>query len=381
MRMTTGTVLLALAVAALGWKLFQLARAPEDRPLRVVVAFLATLTGAVVIQVVGVDDPSGALDAALVPGATRLGLNVLSLVFVYLLICFFVFTSGDPAGGRHARRELIPLLLAVVVLTVAMLATPEQARHHSYFGSMHPASIGGFYLTASAYIAYGTARSTRLAWRYAGQTDRRLALGLRIAAAGLLGCLLCDLAQLVSIIARWFGAALNLQYERLLLNLLVLSFAAFLAGVSYPGIVTRLASARRWLRHRHDYHGMRTLWALLNDAFPHDALERSPAPTRDRFGIRRMHHRAYRRVIECRDGLVQLSPYLAARLGTPDTGQIDTVSGADILAALQDRAAERPVRTTAVLVVSPAGPDLDDDVAALVRLSADIDRHLKRRHC
>jgi hypothetical protein len=364
--------LLVIAVLALAWKVFQLCRAPQDRALRVVVAFLAFLTGALLIQVIGVHDPSGSLDSALPPGGTRFALNVLSVTFVYLLICFFIFTSDD-SGGRRARREFVLLLGVIAVLAATMLATPAQERDHSYFGAMHPSSIPLFYLAASSYIVHGTVMGTFLAWRYAARTDPRTALGLRIASIGLLGCLISAVGQIASVAARWTNTITPPRiYERVLLDILVISFALFLLGVTYPGLVTRLASARRWLHHRRRWIRMRTLWSVLHEAFPHDALDRPP-PHSARTGFRHMHHRAYRRVIECRDGLVRLSPYLAARCGE----NLSTLNGADILGALRDHAAGRPVPTTAVLVAHPKTADLDGDVAELVRLSTELERHLK----
>jgi hypothetical protein len=65
----------------------------------------------------------------------------------------------------------------------------------------------------------------------------------------------------------------------------------------------------RWWNHRQAYRGLEPLWTAMNQAFPQDALHRVPQGKARRLLIRHsMHHRYYRRAIECRDGLVQISP-------------------------------------------------------------------------
>ncbi|MET7501758.1 DUF6545 domain-containing protein [Streptomyces microflavus] len=56
-----------------------------------------------------------------------------------------------------------------------------------------------------------------------------------------------------------------------------------------------------------------TLLTALVTAYPELVLNQDPPASRwDGFRLRRTHTRFYRRLIECRDGLVRLSPYLAS---------------------------------------------------------------------
>ena len=72
--------------------------------------------------------------------------------------------------------------------------------------------------------------------------------------------------------------------------------------------------------------------------------------------------------MECRDGLVRISPHLA-ELGVADAeNDPDTIASA-LWTALAQRAEGRHVGGAAVRVLQPSTSDLDDDVACLVALS------------
>jgi hypothetical protein len=80
-----------------------------------------------------------------------------------------------------------------------------------------------------------------------------------------------------------------------------------------------------------------------------------------------VHRRYYRRVIECRDGLVRISPYLARY-------RIDPGADASTLAsrlkdALRAHAEGEPVPPQAMPVAIPQGDGLDADVHELVALA------------
>lgn len=69
----------------------------------------------------------------------------------------------------------------------------------------------------------------------------------------------------------------------------------------------------RLLAHRRRmYRRLTPLWTALHEASPEDSLHRTPAGGwRDALRVRGTHRRYYQLAIECRDGLVRLSPYLA----------------------------------------------------------------------
>src|SRR5205807_5920314 len=97
-----------------------------------------------------------------------------------------------------------------------------------------------------------------------------------------------------------------------------------------------------------------------------DQLSRVPSGRwRDALRLRGVHRRYYRRVIECRDGLVRVSPYLA---GAGDLDQPGHLASA-LRAALRARADGAPVTGAALPVAAPDGEGLDADVRQLVALS------------
>ncbi|MGH3426091.1 MAG: DUF6545 domain-containing protein [Mycobacteriales bacterium] len=79
-----------------------------------------------------------------------------------------------------------------------------------------------------------------------------------------------------------------------------------------------------------------------------------------------MHRRYYRRVIECRDGLVRISPHLAQlrQNGRQDDPLVDLLKD-----ALRAHAAGEPVPPHATPVAVPTQAGLHADVDELVALS------------
>jgi hypothetical protein len=115
------------------------------------------------------------------------------------------------------------------------------------------------------------------------------------------------------------------------------------------------------------------LWGALSTAFPELVLHKPPTGWR-RAGLRPngTHLRFYRRLIECRDGLVRLSPYL--RKVAPDadlaTGSPEQLARHLISALALKPPSEGPhVSLDAVPVALPADNDLDADARELIALS------------
>lgn len=88
-----------------------------------------------------------------------------------------------------------------------------------------------------------------------------------------------------------------------------------------------------------------------------------------------MHRRYYRRVIECRDGLVRISPYLALEAATADAEAPLTpeVAARHLRTALRAYASGEEAPSQAVPVALPSEGEgdgsLESDVRQLIRLS------------
>jgi hypothetical protein len=147
-------------------------------------------------------------------------------------------------------------------------------------------------------------------------------------------------------------------------GLVILGILVFLGGICYPAGRMRLAAVRMWARHRRVYYQLAPLWTELHRAFPQDALARVPSSGwRDAVSPWGVHRRYYRRLIECRDGLVRISPGLS-----PDDGQ---PLGSRVLAAL-DSPPMAAAPEVAVPLAFPDNAGLDADARELVALARQV---------
>lgn len=362
-------VLLMVAVA---WKLRQLVRAPHDLPLR---AVTFCLVSAAIAFPFGL--PAGArwVDSVITPGTAKWAQNVMLLIAVYWLMCFYLFSAEDTENGRRrARWELLPLGFAVTAITVAILATPVDLRGHTFStGDMTSTGVAAFYFFGGLYLFYAIATALRSTWRHAGSSRRPLSTGLRIAAIGMAGMVISSGVRSVLVIIRWRGGSPDPQIAGTAGLALSIAIPLFVIGVIYPSVATRWAAGRVWWQHRRQYHRLRPLWTLLHDAYPEHVLGRVPtAGRRDMLSLRAVHRRYYRRVIECRDGLVWISPYLAqerARSGESEDKACPTELAGLLRAALRARSEGRTVDVRATRVAMPEGEGLDDDVRELIDLA------------
>jgi hypothetical protein len=172
-------------------------------------------------------------------------------------------------------------------------------------------------------------------------------------------------ATLIAVVlVHWAGAAIPWLLVQATVWLVFPSAILLVVGLSYPGVATRLAAARVWWQHLRTYHRLRPLWTKLHEAFPEDALSRTPLSRwRDALSLLGVHRRYYRRVIECRDGLVRISPYVALLDGPlPDR----------LTEALRAHARREPVPEEPMPIALPDGGSLDDDARELVALSESL---------
>lgn len=205
------------------------------------------------------------------------------------------------------------------------------------------------------------------AWRWARRSLRdvagALARGLRLASVGL-ALMVTGLLPLTAVsVLRWARLPCPAVVLSAGESLTILGILVFLGGICYPSVRLRLAAAAIWGRHRRVYHQLAPLWAELHRAFPQDALTRVPSPAwRDAVSPLGVHRRYYRRLIECRDGLVRVSP----RLG-PDDGQ---PLGRRLLVALDSPSATAPGDAVPLAIPDTAG--LDADASELVALARQV---------
>lgn len=288
----------------------------------------------------------------------------------YSVVLFFLFSAlDDAAARRHALLQLIPLGIAVAVIAGAVLSMSGELRVEA---AKIPDSLGGgpagipsvaiFYATANSYLMFSFA--TVFVWtrRYARGAEPRLRRGLGLASTGLALMVPGDAIFVTANLSRLTGNILPRPVLSLGALLMITGAAFFMIGVCYPAVVMRAAAARVWTRHLRSYHRLAPLWTVLNTQFPEDALSRVPVrPWRDLLSLRGVHRRYYRRVIECRDGLVRVSPYLAEENGQPLAARLH--------AGLQAHASGTAAVHRPVMVAMPDDDGLDADVRELEELA------------
>ncbi|MFF1420643.1 MAB_1171c family putative transporter [Streptomyces sp. NPDC058280] len=360
-------LLLLGLVAAVAWKLYQLKRSPHDAPLRSVT--LCLLCAALSYPVAMPGGASG-VDTVAGHGTAKLIQNVLLLLTVYFLMCFYLYSADEKAGRRRARKEAVVVAAVAVAITVAALSVP----HEVFAGSFSTADmtipqIAFFYGGAGLYLMYALGMAGRWTRRYARMSRRPHATGLWMAAVGLAAMAVACAIRGVIVTIRWTGATVPQPLMTSVAFLLVASILLFVAGVTYSGARARITSLRLWLRHRRDHRRLTPLWELLSNAYPENVLQPASPAAMDRWRARGVHRRYHRRIVECRDGLVDISPYL---LNEDDDDVLD-LDSAELAARLR-RASARigqslPAPRQAVPLAMALGGDRESDVKQLIAVS------------
>ncbi len=369
MYLTAG--LFALAVL---WKLYQLFQAPQDRPLQAVTFCLICTAGSFSL---GLQPEAHALDAIAGTGAASLVSNALLLCCAYWLLAFYLYSAADrQMASRRVRLEAVPLAVAMVVMTLAIGATPVGVRGRPYGAAdLHTSQVAVFFMAVQLYLVYAFATTARWTGRYARMSQRPLTTGLWLTAASLVGMAMADSFRVAMDLIGWHGDVVPGGLARAGALLFAFAVPAFVVGLSYSSVAMRLAGFRVWRQHRRTHRRLRPLWLLLHEAFPQDALNRAPTASvwREILHVHGVHRSYYRRVIECRDGLVRVSPYLVQQ-GIRDEAPPEAVAS-HLRSALRAQAAGEPVPTQALAVALPVEDSLNADARQLVALSDALGTH------
>ncbi|MEV6875430.1 MAB_1171c family putative transporter [Amycolatopsis sp. NPDC051128] len=353
-------IALVLFSAALAWRIYQVTRAPT-LPNWAVTACVAGFAAAFLLQQPVLSDE---VDALLGRGAARVANNVLLACALCALVIFFLGSALGPRRNRRVAVELAPLAAAITLMIVAMVLTPPELRGRPLGPStIHDSGVAVFYLGAGLYLIYGLVACTAWIVRYLQVADRNLRIGLRLGAIGLACSAVGSIFRALYIVVAWvFGPVVKVL---LLLGVpfVIVGGMLFLAGVTYPGVRARVSALRRRRRHRREHDALAPLWTVLVRAFPSIVLRTPPR------GVHRVY---YRRVIEIRDGLVQLSPYLDADFGEVVATDPEAAAGA-LKTALERHAAGEASDGRAKQVLPAGADDIESDVRPLLALSAAMD--------
>ncbi|MEE3852302.1 MAB_1171c family putative transporter [Gordonia sp. LSe1-13] len=353
------TVAAVIFAAALCWRLEQIRREGGGLQSVAMTVAIAALTLA---YVVSGDDVTAAIDSVTFVGAARVLFYALLAVGVAALIVVFFFPGRSTTRERRAGIEAVPLVVALIGLQITMLVIPTDLRTEGLsVWTARNIAYALFVLIASAYLTYGFVACVRSIRQFLRLAEGYLRTSLGLLLGGLVMLTAGTVLQIVFVV----GSSTRSWHVRWLLDvsavLSVIGVVLFLIGISYPMLRARWHTISSRRRHRRDVEALAPLWQLVTDAVPEVVLPvgGTPAPTMT----------LHRRVVEIRDALTQLSPYL-----TDDFGVVDEAARAEMLwAAVEEyQVSGRPRGAVRELV--PGGPDLAADADPLLRLSAAVAR-------
>ena len=371
--MISGVVVIVAVLTSI-WKVSQLLRAPEDRALQIV----ATCTIAVALAMIApifveLYNPTSASSGE---GLSALIQFLLVTWFFCALLCLLQSALVPDTFRRWGWVELgLAGLTTVLMLGVFSAANP--ASSWMYTSGQMDGHVMSFYCIGNSYALYACLRGASLSWSANSRVPRSVSVSLRVASVGLIiNALLSHAVRVGSTGTRLvFGSSLMpVTLDNLSQNALRVGIVLFSVGIAYPGLRTASVKLRLWFRNRRRYRALYRLWAALVGTFPAIALDGPVGPVRDRLATFRLGLKYYRRLIECRDGLMHLSPYLQEpnEANGPYTMQVQARM---VVEALKSRQRGDSPTGGVVAIAAPTGEDgADDDARQLVRLAHAYDR-------
>lgn len=364
--MNTATILQGILIyALLAWKSYQLSQASHDLPLRCVVAVFACA---------GAAWPTGvAYGVHAVPGSAHwlmFAQPALLLGCIFSLDLFFLFSLLPPSRARrHAVSRSVVLGLVVVGMAAAAASVS------SYTGMAGHTARGAdvMYLLYNAGMAGFLADAWVWTRRGIPQADRTGARGLGISSWGLALMVLGLIPLTADVAVRVFATTAPPLLSGVGQLLVLPGILLFLVGLAYPTFTDRHQALRDWRQHRRIYRDLSPLWHSLHEVFPEGTLPTRLPSSRWLEAVTpwQAKRRAVRRQLECRDGLVRISPYIHSQQEPSNTDLaeriLDALHAVDPSSLAAGKAVPIAVPTTAV-------PDTDiaADAAELVLLSRTI---------
>ncbi|MGW5020961.1 MAB_1171c family putative transporter [Streptomyces cacaoi] len=307
-------------------------------------------------------------------GFTKLTYNIAILSGLCLMVCFL---REQPLRRRalRTRWDAVTCLCCLAAMTLLTALLPPHLRNHDFTPPfLNDWRVDAFYNIGDAYLVLGYTECAVLAARHARQGRPLRRVSLSAVSVGLIGLSLSCAFRVLWVDCRpcrEFGH--HITYT----NAFVVGQMAstvVCVGLSLPCF----ASAARFLReravHRAQFRELGELWQRLVGYYPELVLHpgRRWLPPLDYTSA------VYRRYVECRDGLIRLSPYL--QRAADETGATpDALTDPDLV-RLVDRAlclrGEVDLPGTAApgpsVFVAPADShdaDYESDLISLLKLS------------
>jgi hypothetical protein len=277
---------------------------------------LFAFAGALTTQVDPVYDALGRLTN--VPNVGSPSGHVLILFGAWAGTALLLHSSHPPqAAAERARRRLIAVSGVALVLVGLFAAAPDTgkaiARSKPELYGRHGA-VAAYYLIFVLTLGLLSADTGRLCWRYGRVANReRTRLGLQLIAASAVAALLYVANRAAHVISDFAGLGLPLGGEQTVSRIvIVIGTLLILAGTTVSLWGARLDVQRlyAWSRAWRSYRALLPLWAALYEVTPEIALYPPKRGPSHRFPVRDLDFRLHRCVVEIRDGLLALRPYV-----------------------------------------------------------------------
>lgn len=263
------------------------------------------------------------LDALIgIPNLTKLlvhGSMILFSAYVLRLLAFWRYPDVQARMRAH-----IPLLfgfLTVGAMTTLILLAPIHNVYNIHFWKSFAGQRYMFWYLTIFLISFSVAllEIGRHSWKYANDAVHSLWLrrGLRVTAIGAyiaLGYCLCRGIYLLALQA-------HVRIEPLVdlaIPFVSLGQTLCFVGLTMPSWGPHLTNRKVRRGQLHSYRSLHPLWFALYQAFPAIALHPPVKPRDNQVAVGDLDYRLYRRMIEIRDGLLVLRPYLGPQEN--DTG-------------------------------------------------------------
>nr|WSZ13596.1 hypothetical protein OH837_09890 [Streptomyces canus] len=366
-------LIIILGIGAL-WKGIDLARAPHDRvPRYLAASLLMLMTG----EILSFPQVNRLIDEATAVGVGKVTFNGIYMSGLFALILFFASCAhgADTVYRRHQRINTGLFAGVLILLIIAMIATPAAMRDHSLSTpNMAMPSIASFYLVGNAYFVYAYLASGLWALHFARTASRHIGIGLRTMTLGLLGLTITSFNRMILVVLRIDEPGSRETFNTVNWSTSNWAMGIVLVGICYAAGVHLITRWRSIVHHRRMYHELTPLWTALATEYPEIVLPQTPADSKwHRLGQCLTHERQfYRRLIECRDGLMRLSPHLTrvapdANLARDPADQIarHITRALEMEPTAHFPAAELP----AARIASPVSSSLDADARELIAIS------------
>ncbi|QHN19534.1 hypothetical protein GII35_23430 [Gordonia amarae] len=322
------------------------------------IALTVSIAALVIAFVSANGDVVEAIDTLTFTGAARVVFYAMLSLGVAALILVFFFPSPGDTRKRRIGFEAVPLVVSLIGLQATMLVTPLNLRIKDLTEwNAQNIAFGLFFLIASFYLGYGFISCIRSIRQFLRTADGYLKVSLSLLAAGLALLAISSITQILFVVFGMTSLAQVPWLMRFSQVAAVVGVVLFLMGICYPMVYGKWQAFRSERRRTRDDAELVPLWKLVTGAVPEVVLPGA--------GKQTATERYHRRIVETRDALTQLSPYLSE-----DFEIADDDTRVTMLYDAVDSYVAYGKTTGDVRDMLPAeGEGIDADAAPLVRMS------------